>query len=380
MRFLRARAQRGAALAETALVVGVILIMILGSVQLGVVGYIQMTADAASFMSAHQTVLGDPNAITATTGVFPQFAPLDFTPSAAPAPVPTVGIDYGYNDPNPILAAASINNRHGGASMMEPTQLGMKVAKPNVVSLLGVPLNVEGSMVEPQWLENGAHFDVANSASYGQTGPANFQENYFTNGENTPPYFVGFNFIENCPDAQPWPTAQTGCALTAKIRALGVAEHLDDSIWERPNGEIPNPLNPQPLPLAFAQVACHQQVFSILATFFANNSSLGALQTPVANNGLPISPMGDGDYANWAPFGGGPAGGPTGFGAAPAGAVQGSVTGAQADAAIQRIYSWDLIVTAGTSSSTGVGSIPFPPAYGAGAQSVGHPYVYGTNC
>jgi len=372
------RAERGAALAETALVVGVILIMILGSVQLGVVGYLQMTADATAFLSAHQLAVGDPNGMTAATNVFPQFTG-DINPTSAPAPVPTVYIDYGYNDPNPTIQAASGNNRHGGASMMEPTQLTTTVQKQNVTSLLGVPLSVEGAAIEPQWLENGAHFDVANSSNYGQAG-TNFQENYFSAGENTPPYFVGYNYIKNCPDLQPWSTSQTSCTSGIQFRALGVAEHLDDSVWELPDGELPGVGNPGEQ-LAFAQVACHQRVYATLASFFANNSALGSLQNP-ANSGNPISPMqtvGSGmDYKYWAPFIAGPSGGQYGFQVSPV--VSGTVTGYQADTLIQQVYSWDAFVTSGTSHSTGVGSLPFPPAYGAGAQSVGAPYQYGTGC
>jgi hypothetical protein len=359
------RAERGAALAETALVVGVILIMILGSVQLGVVGYLQMTADATAFLSAHQLAVGDVNGMTAATNVFPQFTG-DIVPTAAPAPVPTVYIDYGYNDPIAAIRSSSGNNRHGGASMMEPTQLTTTVQKQNVISLLGVPLSVEGSMIEPQWLENGAHFDVANSPNYGQAG-TNFQENYFSAGENTPPYFVGYNYIENCPDPQPWLSTQTSCISGVQFRALGVAEHLDDSVWQLPDGELPGLGNPGQL-LAFAQVACHQRIYANLAAFFSNNSVLSALQTSA---GMALSPaMTNGDYKNWGAGGG--------FAAAPA--VSGPITGAQADRLIQDVYGWDAFVTAGTSHSTGVGSLPFPPAYDSGAASIGTPYQYAGNC
>jgi hypothetical protein len=254
--------------------------------------------------------------------------------------------------------------------MMEPSQLTSTVTKSGVANLLGVPLSVQGSMIEPQWLENGTHFDVANSANYGQAG-TNFQGDYFSQGENTPPYFVGYNYIKNCPDPQPWSPTQTDCNLGVQFRALGVAEHLDDSIWELPDGELPGTGNPGEV-LAFAQVACHQRVYATLAAFFANNSTLGLLQNP-ANSGIAISSgLSNGDYKYWAPLVGGVQ---TGFEMSPV--VTGPVTGYAADNAIQTIYSWDAIVTAGVSHSTGVGSNPFPSTYGAGAQSVGTPYQYG---
>jgi hypothetical protein len=155
-----------------------------------------------------------------------------------------------------------------------------------------------------------------------------------------------------------------------QFRALGVAEHLDDSVWELPDGELPGLGNPGAL-LAFAQVACHQRVYATLAAFFANNSSLSALQNP-ASSGNAISPLPNSNYVYWGTAFN------TGFGAA--GAYSGPVAGSQADALIQQIYGWDAFVTSGTSHSTGVGSLPFPPAYGAGAQSVGAPYQYGTGC
>ena len=365
MRFrVSGSAQRGAALSETALVVGVILIMILGSVQLGVIGYVQMTADAAAFLSAHQQVVGDTQAQAqnVASSVFPQIAPGDFSATAAPAPLPTVYVDYGYNDPNPVIAAASINNRHGGASMMEPSQLTSVVNKPGVASILGIPLSVEGSMIEPQWMENGAHFDVANSANYGQAG-ANFQVNYFSNGENTPPYYVGFNYIENCADSQPWTPAQQGCLTPVQFRALGVAEHLDDSVWTLPNGEVNSSGTGN---LAFVQVACHQRVYAQLAAFFANNSSLASLQTTPGTAVSPQNYPAGANYAAWSGFVNSPS-------------VAGPVTGSQADGFIQEIYGWDVIVNGGypPSTYTGVGTFPFPMG---GAVSSGVPYSYGTIC
>ncbi len=362
----RPSAQRGAALSETALVVGVILIMILGSVQLGIVGYVQMTADAAAWMSAHQATVGDVNAITATSGVFPQVQPTDFYATAAPAPVPTVYVDYGYNDPSGAVRAASVNNRHGGATMMEPSQLTSTVTKSNVGSILGIPLSVQGSMIEPQWMENGAHFDVANSDSYGQSG-ANFQVNYFSSGENTPPYYVGFNYISNCPDPQPWGSTANKCNGVVQYRALSMAEHLDDSVWPLPDGEI------SATPVAFAQVACHQRVFSTIATFFANNSTLSALQYTA---GAAINPMDSGDYSTW-PRDGSASSTHGGFFYSPS--VAGPVTGQEMDDAIAQVYSWDVLVNGGypPSTYTGVGSYPFPKA---GAESTGQPYVYGINC
>src|SRR5271165_5015655 len=101
-RYSRSNAIRGAALVETALVVGVVLVMVLGAVQIGVIGYLQMTADAASFVNAHQNVVGvsSGSPASATSQVFPQIASSDITTTVLPAPSPTIYVDYGYNDPD----------------------------------------------------------------------------------------------------------------------------------------------------------------------------------------------------------------------------------------------------------------------------------------
>jgi hypothetical protein len=360
---------RGAALVETALVVGVILVMVLGAVQVGVIGYLQMSADAASFLNAHQTVIGvssgDP--IAATQQVFPQFntTSSSITPQVLPAPSPTIYVDYGYNDPNPTIAAASSANRHGGASIMEPSQVQSTVTKTSVATILGVPINVSGSMIEPQWLENGAHFDVAND-SYGNNA-ANMQVNYFTNGENVPPYYVGFNYIQHCMSDLPW-NSTTNCPVSGAnpnpqdFEALGVAEHLDDSNWGIPlnqggsavsgtwGGTAAGGSNAS----TFTEMACHQRQFAIVSAFLVNHATLAGLQTTYPKLGIPLQHNAtgtepDGTIGLMPIF--------TGF------AAFDSTT----NTAIDTIYTWDREINGGypnPATYTGPGAAPLYPWYG----------------
>jgi hypothetical protein len=48
-------AHRGAVLVESAVVTAALLTIVLGMIQLGLVGFLQMTADAGAFLNAHQT-------------------------------------------------------------------------------------------------------------------------------------------------------------------------------------------------------------------------------------------------------------------------------------------------------------------------------------
>lgn len=77
---------RGTALPETALVLGIALIMILGAVQSTVIGYSQVSADGAAFVAAHTTAIdGAANAPTVVASAFPDLNP-NAIATAQPSP------------------------------------------------------------------------------------------------------------------------------------------------------------------------------------------------------------------------------------------------------------------------------------------------------
>lgn len=83
---------RGAVMVETALTVGIALLIVLGAAQMALIGYTQISADGAAFLAAHLQA-SDPNAnaVNATTKVFSQFNSGNFTtPSPAPQLDPSV--------------------------------------------------------------------------------------------------------------------------------------------------------------------------------------------------------------------------------------------------------------------------------------------------
>ena len=191
---------------ETALFVSATLVFMLGIIQIGVLGYLQLTTDAAAYYDARANVLtvssGTPE--QATNNAFPQISIANIQPTAVPAPTPSVAVDYGYNDPSASVRATSQSNRHGGASMMTPEQLQATVDVPGLAHILGKSLGVNGVAIEAKWVECGTHDDIANEGcSLASPGPYS-QNNYFTQGENTPPYFVGFNYLQECSLNGPW--------------------------------------------------------------------------------------------------------------------------------------------------------------------------------
>jgi hypothetical protein len=81
---------RGTALPETAITIGLALLLVLGAGQMAIIGYTQISADGAAFIAAHaQSENPSANGVTAATSVFSNFGSSNFaTPTASPSMVP----------------------------------------------------------------------------------------------------------------------------------------------------------------------------------------------------------------------------------------------------------------------------------------------------
>ena len=365
-------AERGAVMVETALVVGIGLTMLLFSVQVGVLGFLQVTADAASFVDAHQNVVGAlPNATNpeaGTHGIFPQIATADIAGSPAPAPIATLPVNYLYNSTNSNDVATSNQNRHGGVSMLQPIQYTTTVKPHSFFTRLGQKLGVSGADIEPQWTECGAHHDVVNSnAACGAAAPpANFQVNYFSQGENTPPFYVGFNYIQHCLDDQPWSTCSSSGGIGGtNFIALGMGEFLDVDNWTSTQAGASGvgTTLPGTTPVStFEYTACHQRVYSQLAQFFSQYPDLISMYNayePAIATTLVVDPTFT-DFRYW-----------TEFDATPLNAfilpwpVTGALPSAQ-DALVREVYNWDAQVQQGYAPSTYKEPGQYPMYPGAG--------------
>ena len=159
---MKRKHERGAVLVETALIVSTALTLMLFTVDIGILGFAQVSADAASFVDAHENVTGMTNGTPEayTAGLFPIISQSAMTTTTVPAPAPNVPVNYGYNAPNPPADSAS--TRIGGASMMQPVQLQVTVSPPPLLSIAGQTVGVSSQAIEPKWTECGPHYNVAN--------------------------------------------------------------------------------------------------------------------------------------------------------------------------------------------------------------------------
>lgn len=368
---MHGRNERGAIMVETALVSSLIFTFVLGVIQIGVVGFLQQTADTAAFLYARGNVVAVNNPsgpAAAVHSVFPQIKTSEMSGNAVAASQPSIGTDFLYNG-TPAEIANSANNRHGGVATLQAENFRSTVLKSNVFNFLGFNLSVYSQSVEPYWRECGAHFDVANStaACGAASQPTNYNIDILTQGENTPPYFVTFAYSPHCVDRVPWPlkTCQKNEFLD-----YGLAEYLDAKNISTTNPDCPgcggnwqiatNGATANPNGQTFSPMVCHQRMYAYLSRFLNYYSDLGLLYADYYNPGPDIVtlPYRDnvnvgthgGMYRYWSVYGV--------VGANPGTAGYGSLFDSETNAAIDAIYTWNATVAAGypPASYTGPGN------------------------
>ncbi|HWT04279.1 MAG TPA: hypothetical protein VN224_00850 [Xanthomonadales bacterium] len=236
------RGERGAALPETALVLTLMLSLIVGALRIALVGYQQVAADGAAFYHAHQTGIQgtypdnaqqlDPD--EATHQAFGQSQTGTITSNTYMPPKADVTTEYGFD---------VSDNRHGGVSLVQPLQTISTVSHSAPALLVfgdaGSVLTVTGVGIEPTFRETGTHGNIDGNDFNSNASFTNAND-YFSQGENTPPYFGGFHYMRFCDVPDDPATSWTGCPTTVSYLALGLAEYLDKDNWSRtPNGIAP---------------------------------------------------------------------------------------------------------------------------------------------
>ncbi|HTD35915.1 MAG TPA: hypothetical protein VK669_00260, partial [Candidatus Limnocylindrales bacterium] len=138
---------RGAAVPETAVVLGVILTLLFGTFELGIIGLAQLGGDGAAFVAAHASVLGnDPNA--AIKGPFPTVAQNATVNVQSTQPdQTTVPVDYNV---------AAQSNRHGGAQVVRPTHTQATVTTDNLgIGLVLPKTRLSSGVIEANMMVSG---------------------------------------------------------------------------------------------------------------------------------------------------------------------------------------------------------------------------------
>ncbi|MDB5027202.1 MAG: hypothetical protein JWO66_891 [Candidatus Eremiobacteraeota bacterium] len=295
---------RGAAVPETAVVLGVVLTLLFGTFELGLIGLMQLGGDGAAFLAAHTAVLSnDPKApAAAIRGPFPvvaQNATVDvrsWQPDAT-----TVAVDYNVSQQS---------NRHGGAQVVRPTHTQATIANDGVgLGSILPKTSLSSGVIEANMQVSGVGFELDGNP-FNSAADFAKQKSYFEDDGNAPPYHIGFRFVYHCN-----PSDNLGCRTNAQMYAAGFAEYLDGDNWDRAqNGIGPGGV--------YEAMALHQQVYAALARRLS--------VTPL--------PGGQGSKTPLNPD---------------------STTG---DACMKAINGWDILIPPGyTIGTTSIGSYPLNP-------------------
>jgi hypothetical protein len=281
------KASRGAVLVESAFAVSLILLFVYGGVQLGMVGLEQLTVDGGAYTVAHQQALKSNNPFAKVYADAPTVAKaalphLNSSTISVPEP-PSPGPAPSTNTSNFVqqYGLSNQNARHGGVSMIQPLQTVSFVTSSNFATLLygiGNSISVTGIAIDPSFALINGHGDVSGN-DFNTAGALATATDPFVNGNNAPPYFVGFNYMYQCPYKFPqnavmgWNGAKT-CPIP-RFAGLGLAEYLDDHNWGRPvNGVTPD------YTAVFYEARLHQNKFAAIATALA---APGVTQAAKAN-------------------------------------------------------------------------------------------------
>ena len=273
------RRERGSVLVETALIVATALTLMLFTVDVGLLGIAQVSADGAAFFDAHENVIGVQSGTPESNvaSMFPYIGTSNMSTTVVAAPTPNVQVDYGYNETTGAAPPGSASQRYGGASMMQPVQLQVTVSPQPFFNIAGQSVGVSSQFIEPKWTECGPHYNVANEnyACGDPSAPPNSAVAP-SDAEYTPPYYVGYNLMLHCQDAEPWGDpvngTETACQTT-NFLALGMSSYLDTNNWNNPNPGVSGTYGSS----TFHAAAFHQRVYANIAQFLATYPTLFAL-------------------------------------------------------------------------------------------------------
>lgn len=272
---------RGAALAETAVVVSFTLIVLFGILQLVVISYLQIAGDAATFVAAHEYTLGvSQNTIVQTeSSMIP--AIIATSVSFTPAPPPTVDPTLFTN----VYGAMTSNNRHGGYTMVRPqnfqvylnqnTGAGATATYKGVFGFNNTPISsgaVEGYYLMTQnEMDNfgvDPNSDVGgNILNEAYASPFLPQSDAIVANMNTPPYYLPNPIMKIC--TYPWRVTSTvnnfGTQCPSGYASawyLGLGEYLSNYNYAATGGMGTAASQ------VFAAMAVHQRLYANLINAF----------------------------------------------------------------------------------------------------------------
>jgi hypothetical protein len=313
---------RGAAMAETAMVISFTLVMLFSIMQLILLGYFQIAGDAATFIAAHEYTLGVPQSSIASLeqGMVPAVVANAVT--FIPSPPPSVDASLFTK----IYGTMSSTGRNGGYTLVRPQNFQVALKNANYNGAYGfksIPLSagaVEGYyLMTNNQMDNagvGPNDDLGDGSvlTVSNSSPFLPQSDAVIANMNTPPYYLPSPTMMIC--TTPWLVhggqSTTGqCSSTPEPWFLGLGEYLSN--YNYGDTSVGTGSNQ-----TFQAMAIHQRIYQKLIPAFpaipttptSEDANLRIIQTQFANysnsnagayagNGCTTSGSGGNCGSNW---------------------------------------------------------------------------------
>ncbi|MDQ2866519.1 MAG: hypothetical protein M3R51_09865 [Candidatus Eremiobacteraeota bacterium] len=277
------RLERGAAMAETAAVLGFILSLLFGTSQIVLAGYYQLQLDMATFLYSHSFSLTNAVPTSKLTGVLPIVPLGKVSTSATAAPDTETGAGYGsqvlseYTSGGVPSGPVSANTeRYGGASIIRPQQIvssGSLTLPSFDLSIFNNPVQMTSGDVEARSMVSNHDMDATGFGYNTANSTNNFVFPTGANGDdqNVVPYYFTMSYMRQCPTTG---NGYFDCTATPHLLGLGLAEYLKDvSQPSATNGNYTIGNNGIASGEAFYAMTCHQRFFAQVASVVANQDS-----------------------------------------------------------------------------------------------------------
>lgn len=324
---------RGSALAETAIVVSFLLLVLFGAIQIALVGFVQTQLDGATFLYSHTVALGSSNSSDIDAALGPIFPSLPLT-SWSTADVSTgnplaTNVNTGF--PN-WTQWGSTTQRFGGASILRDQMVQTQgMVTLNGLSALGDSITLSAGNVEGKPMV-GNHDDDAQGAGYNSQTVYNSLVNPITqDDQNVPPYYFTFAYMGYCTHSD-FSGGTCSWYTSGSLRSLGLAEYLKDDQTGNA-GNYNTSADGIGTNGTFQTIACHQRIFSDLAAAFPTTMPA---PSPIAGSNYDETSSGPTSVSAWN------------------------------NASFELVYSWDVQGTHGESpsSKTFANAYPLSPTNG----------------
>lgn len=249
--------RRGVAVVETAFTIAFTLLVIYATLEIGIVNYLQVQADGAAFIAAHQVQIGGADGALTASGVFARIPQNAITTKLQPSPNAAENpLDFNYTN---------AQQRSGGSGGVQGEVVEAVASIPEIfrIPFIGVSVGVRGQNQQFTSYEYNQNGNLAGNQTF-----ADQHLNataYARSADNVPPAFIYVAGLNTCVrnDFGSWnaanPPAVGECPLrdNGDIRnGLGEAARLNQVNWNRPFNGVAHKGQS-----AFFEMVCHQNTY-----------------------------------------------------------------------------------------------------------------------